>query len=396
MAISCKWIKISLLTACIGCIFLSNSCNHAKNGSDGMKYSLVKTDSLTLEIDSSTKIKTNYLFYFNENEESYITFFDAYNNSIHFYNAHSGKKAFSIKLEKEGPNSISHMSGYKIKTLDSIYVFTAVYEIYLINRTGDILSTIRYDTLMGNQPIVSAISSSRYHTEAILLENNIYAMQIDGAFHYLDEKNPTSYNFCYKIDLNDHTIQLLPIHHPNNFWSEQVRELFCSWDHNGRYFVFAPIYSHSVYISRNSIKIDSIIDIKSKYVDDLLYFNPNRIPSSDEAFSSRIEKQAYSGLYFDPYRNVYYRLFKPGIKIDRSLNGNDLFKAYSQPPTFGIMVLDSTFNILYETILPENIYSQYLCFVGENGLYLSANHPDNPHINEDEWEFQIYNLIESE
>lgn len=56
------------------------------------------------------------------------------------------------------------------------------------------------------------------------------------------------------------------------------------------------------------------------------------------------------------------------------------------------MVLDKDFQVMCEIVLPKSVYLQHQFFIAEEGLYLSANHPDNPDTRESEICFHIYNL----
>ncbi|MBN1338964.1 MAG: hypothetical protein JXA03_06560, partial [Bacteroidales bacterium] len=75
-----------------------------------------------------------------------------------------------------------------------------------------------------------------------------------------------------------------------------------------------------------------------------------------------------------------------------NLSDDEIFKINRNPPAFGISVLDENFDVIDEIILPDNIYSQHKYFVAEEGLYLSADHPENPNLKENEWRFDVFNL----
>ena len=393
------YFKLVLTAAYLLILATISSCNQNNHMSvdDNVKtVHLELVDSISVFLDTHTSTETNSFNYYYDRSTGieYLIYYDKVNENIIFINLDKGEIISRVKIETEGKNAINYFSGFAIKSIDSIYVFSAGLKIYQMNHLGEIENVIRYDTINDNAfPLVPLSSFSIFHSNAIIVKDNLYSIQGDANYHYYNEADPTVYTFCYKLDLNDFTIEAMRIHHPKDFWENGIRELSVSWDYNGSGFIYSPLYSHSIYLSNDNKKIDKIIEVQSNYVNKILHYNPNLPSSQEEYFKARVENQRYLGIIYDKYRNVYYRFFWPGYSC-QDLSAEEIIKIYKNPPTFGISVISSKFEIIDELVLPNNIYSQHKYFVTKKGLALSADHPQNPNLKEDEWCFHIYNFFD--
>jgi hypothetical protein len=98
----------------------------------------------------------------------------------------------------------------------------------------------------------------------------------------------------------------------------------------------------------------------------------------------------YGPMIYDRYRDVFYRIFLPAVKLERDYSDEELNTLNYNRPFYGISVLDKDLNILTEYKFDENeviINSNF--FVGEKGLYLSINNLLHPDYNEDEFRYLI-------
>jgi len=91
----------------------------------------------------------------------------------------------------------------------------------------------------------------------------------------------------------------------------------------------------------------------------------------------------YISISYDPFRDVYYRIFSPALpEKDSSGYYNTL-----NEKRFVLMVLDSDFRLITEFELPKNILGFYPPTVGKKGLYFPHRQP-----NTDEQKYSIYNF----
>lgn len=62
---------------------------------------------------------------------------------------------------------------------------------------------------------------------------------------------------------------------------------------------------------------------------------------------------------------------------------------------FSVIILDNKFNIIGETLFPENIYNSYIFFVHKDGLYISSDYQINYNQSEDTLNFELFNLVKN-
>ncbi len=62
------------------------------------------------------------------------------------------------------------------------------------------------------------------------------------------------------------------------------------------------------------------------------------------------------------------------------------------PGPFSFLVFDENLKLLTEKLFAAGTYLPDNSFVGEKGLYLSINHPDNPQKREDQMVFELLEL----
>jgi hypothetical protein len=97
----------------------------------------------------------------------------------------------------------------------------------------------------------------------------------------------------------------------------------------------------------------------------------------------------YGSLLYDSFRNVYYRFAFPTLP---EVTEEDLRNLRTAPGPFVVMVFDENLNLLTEKLFEAGTYLPDNSFVGEKGLYLSINHPDNPQNKEDQMVFELFEL----
>jgi len=98
----------------------------------------------------------------------------------------------------------------------------------------------------------------------------------------------------------------------------------------------------------------------------------------------------YDYILYDEHRKVYYRFVKLGIE---SSPQDDLEKLSSFPPLVSIIIIDDNFRKVGEVELPKGKFLFSNAFVGEEGLYISNNHPSNPEMQDDKLSFTLFELV---
>jgi hypothetical protein len=414
--------------------FLICSCSNHQHISD-LKLSL--TDSVSFHLDINNTTQSGAVFYHEENGRSYFVYQDNSRNYIRVFDIESHEKVLDIPL----PDSV-HVLGFFMKKIDSIYLTVDGYKILLIDKGGNLKKTIDYYYLFKSYPYLGIVTSqSRFSAEAVFIRNYIYFIYSSDQKNYVKNSSPSDYRFCVRYNTFNDSVTLMKIALPRDFLQDGLKQYDLSMAFNGKRFIYAPLYSHDIFLSRDNNSIFKRITAKSKYVNHLNNYYPfdstedikeyiqriydevyehskisNRIvpeplfdevktppknlhplgrkaPTWEEAAYLFCTSHQYIGILWDKYRHVYYRFFWSGIDSVEAENKERLVKIFpSNLPNYGIMVLDEKFRVIDEIVLPKNIYTWDKYFVAKEGLYLSADYPDN-FPNRKIWTFHIYKLI---
>ncbi|MCZ4238092.1 DUF4221 family protein, partial [Staphylococcus equorum] len=74
----------------------------------------------------------------------------------------------------------------------------------------------------------------------------------------------------------------------------------------------------------------------------------------------------YGNLIYDKYRDVYYRFVYPETEVQPNDNAMDIWQLGRSK--FSIMILNKEFEVVGETLFPENTYASNHFFIREDGL----------------------------
>lgn len=156
--------------------------------------------------------------------------------------------------------------------------------------------------------------------------------------------------------------------------------------YDGTRFIYSFHYDEYIYVTSPDHESVDKIKIKSKYISEIKFTeNMNGDPMKIAS-----ENPKYGNLYYDKYRNVYYRIAYPENNISSNENFIEMY-AYGRK-TFSIIILDKNFNIIGETLFPDFIYNPAVIFIREDGLYICNSHYKNPNFDEDRLEFTKFQL----
>ncbi len=116
-----------------------------------------------------------------------------------------------------------------------------------------------------------------------------------------------------------------------------------------------------------------------------LYESRAEVPQDSDVYTQDFLKApSYWGIYYDPFRNVYYRLFRVG-----SPESEWNKPIWDWQSDFTVIVADSALNKMGEYQLPRATYLLGMIFPVEEGLAIGVKSE-----NEDQIEFQIFNFTE--
>lgn len=374
--------------------FSCNSFVHKNKES----YELRATDEyLKFPLNSKTSLLIKAICPFVDKDGTeYLTFQNNMEPEILVYNMKKQTYMRTISFDREGANGIGWFGGYYIKSWDEIYLPEMTRpEINIVNSDGRLLRTISYaETVQGKQTI-PFISLTSVYTPMVFIGHQLYIPQTINLMHGSKalEESPVT----VVLDTLTSKLKELPFRFPQIMSLEDVKnkslgsEYSYSRCFDGNNFIYSFFFDENIYVTPPSHKrIDKIV-VKSRYINELKFVDrtPDDLNLVAKALS---ELPFYSNLIYDKYRNVYYRFVFP--KVDLPTNETDYAEIWQMGRTkFSIIILNDQFEVIGETLFPENVYVSTQYFIRKEGLYIGTSFPKNPNFDENTLSFQRIELV---
>lgn len=223
----------------------------------------------------------------------------------------------------------------------------------------------------------------------VMIDSCIYLNQ------YLKSKNDgydgndlASYPIAVEVNMKNGMAQKLPLKYPKLWAKKLLYPIFdYSREFDGKNFIFSFNVSDYIYVTDDNISFEKYL-CKSEYLksEPINYYNPDPYIAKKQ----NVENASYGSVLYDKYRNVYYRFVYPQCELSKQ---DDLSEAFKTRKQFSIIILNSKFQIIGESLFPENIYMPRMFFIKEDGLYISNNNFNNPEFNENALKFQRFELV---
>ena len=200
------------------------------------------------------------------------------------------------------------------------------------------------------------------------------------------EKHQLIYSYDYLSD----SAQWYDVFYPKDYWDLGKKLTYYSWaEREGKIYI-APCYDHEMQVfDMAAEKIISKKQVKSSAIDRFDYVNV--LPTNPlEALTNTLRSDRYGGLYYDKYRDVFYRIFIPGFEPDENASLEELRHLDKSRKRWGIMVLDKELNILIEHFFEDfEAYPDANFLVGRKGLYVSMNNLFHTNYDEDRFRYML-------
>lgn len=352
------------------------------------------SDSLVFELNPQTSMFIKKLsLYTDENGREFLTFQNNVEPEILWYDLASQKYVKTIKLEKEGNNGVGIFCGYQIYSENEIYIpemMQAVIDV--VNTKGEIIRKIKYEKTSSGKPTIPFISASFPYTPIYIINKKLYIPQTPNrAINNFLTNSPVT----LILDTINNSVSEFEVRFPQVISEEAMRgntlgiETDYSMCYNGKEFVYSFLLDEDISIVSLEGKILNKVKAKSRYLEKV--YDEMKSPADiSEQVELLCSIPMYGNLIYDEYRKVYYRFVYPETEL-----GNDNFMDIWQlgRSKFSVMILDENFNVLGETLLPENTYASNLFFIREDGLYISTSFVKNPNYNDDKLCFRRFDII---
>ena len=357
------------------------SCSYKKNDRVHRTedyFLIVKADKC-FNLDSETVQTTEYLQLFKSGEEIIFSFVNEYDNSIVLYDYATGENMRKIKFEREGANGINSVTSYLIINEDSIYLY---------DRTTHLLSLANDRSIVKDKKRINIVrclkGDSIFAPSELFPRTNSPILKIGDElllsgtlFYEFEGENDSNRPVMAFYNLQKNTIRYSDsypsMYHSGNWgWSFTYRfpyytlspnnELVISFaaDHNIRVHHVDSLQYHEFYAGT---KEDIVIEPVEKSLD-FEHFSPE----ADR--DHYVHSLNYGCIHYDSYREVYYRLAgHPDSSIDPK-------EGVLRKP-MSVTILDKNFQIVGETMLPQELYLLNQCFVGPDGFHIQVESEDD-------------------
>lgn len=316
---------------------------------------------------------------------------------INFYRLDSCKLSHTVRINREGPNSIPSFEGHGVINLDDIVVSTTREKMYRVNRKGEILR--EYPLSKGLDPASVALwsISTFYYKPLVCIDGKIYA---DQALPYIRwNGDPYGNNFefdkCPLLTMLDtvtgdcsHSKLTFPKLYEKRKTIGKCSRYSRIYD--GKRFVYSFYRLSELYVSEDG-ETGRRVASKSRYIDEIKNEGYSTSLSNIESSKLYYSLPSYGNILYDKYRDVYYRFCRLGT--ERFLDGKDQTFCWND---FTIMIINSDFEVIGETFFKEGKYVPQLFFVNKDGLWLSENNSMRDDMTEDVLKFRCLKLVENE
>lgn len=339
-------------------------------------YELKEIDQIKFPLDSISAPKVEYIQLVREKSgQEILSFFNKNNKSIYFYDY---KTQWPLKTIKIGSDSSSQgkidPAGFYVESYDTIYIYNRRnIELLCINSYGNILHKI---SLIANSNIRGSkwfLKYPQYHPQGSnpIMEINGQLLFPGQLFESLQDSLIQQFHFVSYIDEKSNEVQFYHQYidslygHNYNWSGEKFTEVYLDWNPEKQKLIFSFPISHNLYVAR--LKDNSYATVNGASTQSL---SISSIPVKTKKMKIKelvrhvLESDEYGPVRYDPYRKVYYRFLRQGIK-------NYTLSSQWGDKEISIILLDEDFKYLGETNIGKmkNWYIQN-AFVNEKGLHI--------------------------
>lgn len=342
-------------------------------------YTLVAKEDKCFPLDSETVQLSDYLQLIYMDGKLVFSFINNYDNSIVLYDYGTVKNMGKIKFEQEGSNGVGSITSYLFLNKDSIYLYDRMARyLYLTNDSSHVKDKKRIDIvrrLKGDS--IFAPSELFPRTNSPILKIGDELLLSGTLFYEFEGENDSNRPVMAFYNLQKNTLR----------YSDSYPSMYHSGNWGGSFTYRFPYYTLS---PNNELVISFAADhnIRVHHVDSLQYhefyagtkedivIEPVEKSLDFEHFSPEADRDHYvhslnyGCIHYDSYREVYYRLAgHPDSSIDPK-------EGVLRKP-MSVTILDKNFQIVGETMLPQELYLLNQCFVGPDGFHIQVESEDD-------------------
>jgi hypothetical protein len=342
---------------------------------------------MEIELDSTTANVSVAMEYYDDGESPLFFNVNWDKNSLQIYDVKDQMLEKELLFEQEGPNGV-RVGFVHIHNLDSIFIFPEwSQEMVLIDSSGEIKNRIKYEL---PETVAAIFVHNTYYLSPPFIKGGKMIAKARGNKWVMDVEpsDLETFPILVSIDLESGESEGLPFRFPLDYIDNGKKMQEVSIVSEPDRFVVSFLGDHSLHYSEGNEFMKK--EGQSSFLDASLPIIPDN-EDQKTFLEYALSKSRYSSLIKDPYRNVYYRFAYPTETVESE---EQLRALRDTPSSFVVMVFDENLDLLTEKKFEAGKYMPTNSFVGEEGLYISINNPENPENKEDWMSFELIELVE--
>jgi len=314
-----------------------------------------------------------------------IYFYSFSKNSIAAFDKETTELLFETKFEKEGPNGIGGgISKLKIDDIGNIWIYTSADILYNMSSAGEIIKQYKLNVIGMHEEGITSFGDFE------IKDNLLYLPTIPMTFQWpslsLDEIRAMPNLIAYNLETDTYeTISDFD----KDFLGTNLNKMIMP----------AMIFGkNKEVIIHHRYKDIFVIEegVQKSFDASLSSFSPEPIVSSmDNMFDDMEEimrimnySDAYEEILYLPLHNKYMRVAKFEEMPEDGVDMNRTFL----PSKWALVFLNDKFEKEWEIMLPESETNGNYIFETKEGIWFSTDHPDNPNLDEDKFQFRLLKI----
>ena len=375
-------ICLSLLGICL------YSCSEKEKGAT--QFILIQSEEgLAFEMDETSSNFSMQIEYLEEGEREYVFHRDLLSQDIHCFDMQSQQLVKRLQFDQEGERGTGRLDSFFVPALDSILLFGN--QLFFTDFEGNSWEKITFtkpDKL--SRPFLQI---GPYRASPQLKGSQLLvATRLVGRLQELTQDQLNEASLSYGIDLSSGKVALTPHNYPNDYLKDGLKGLYFSVASRKHEMIYSFQGDHHLYVGTPDNSSLKAIYAPSRYL-------PQHLPSlgrdeTSEQFNRYfLSAPKYGSIYYDKYREVFYRFVYPEyeVKDEEALRELQMYV-----PFFSVQILGPDLALLGETLMDQEPLNPFNAFVGKKGLYISNSNPNHSDFNEDMMSFHLFELKESQ
>lgn len=312
-----------------------------------------------------------------------VTFSNAYNNALYFYDCSTGEFVKKEFFQKEGPDGVGLIFSHFVLNKDSVLLMhkSGVFPLHLALRSGKVLK--RWKLTPDRTKAEYAPAPFIDHARPVIAAAGRYFISGSGMGEPPGESRQNRpVTICVEPDGDEISYTgYYPDHYRKAHWGEtSMRFVYHAYWPQGQAIVYSFPASHQLYYK--PLHSDSLHAVYggSAHIPEIAAYSDNRHSLNfdvDAYFRYECTTPAYGPLYYDPWREVFYRLYVLGVSLeDFSRSQQDPAQSHLMFGRTGIVVLDKNLGYMGDTLFEELRYFPN-AFVTPQGLHITEVTPGN-------------------